>query len=70
MKLKQFKVVNFRCLYDSGYITFTNPTVLIGCNDGGKTTTLDVLEYFFGTSSPPPEAYSYVPDAPPDQDGH
>lgn len=70
MKLKQFKVVNFRCLYDSGYINFTNPTVLIGCNDGGKTTTLDALEYFFGTSTPPPEAYSYVPDALPDQDGH
>jgi hypothetical protein len=43
---------------------------LIGCNDGGKTTTLDALEYFFGTSTPPPEAYSYVPDVSPDNDGH
>ncbi|MDX9776127.1 MAG: AAA family ATPase, partial [Petrimonas sp.] len=48
----------------------TDPTVLIGCNDGGKTTTLDALEYFFGTSTPPPEAYSYVPDVSPDNDGH
>lgn len=70
MKLKQFRISNFRCLYDSGYIPFTDPTVLIGCNDGGKTTTLDALEYFFGTSTPPPEAYSYVPDGSPDNDGH
>lgn len=70
MKLKQFRISNFRCLYDSGYIPFTDPTVLIGCNDGGKTTTLDALEYFFGTSAPPPEAYSYVPDCSPDNDGH
>jgi len=70
MKLKQFRISNFRCLYDSGYIPLTDPTVLIGCNDGGKTTTLDALEYFFGTSTPPPEAYSYVPDVSPDNDGH
>jgi putative ATP-dependent endonuclease of OLD family len=70
MKLKQFRISNFRCLYDSGYIPLTDPTVLIGCNDGGKTTTLDALEYFFGTSTPPPEAYSYVPDGSPDNDGH
>ena len=51
MKLNKFKVQKFRCLYDSGWITIKNPTVLIGCNDGGKTATIEALGYFLVTCS-------------------
>lgn len=70
MKLKEFRTEKFRCLYDSGWITLKNPTVLIGCNDGGKTATIEALDYFFGDTLPPLDAYSYVPNVPPDSEGN
>jgi hypothetical protein len=70
MRLEKFRAQRFRCLYDSDWITIKNPTVLIGCNDGGKTATIDALGYFFGDMLPPFDAYSYVPNIPPDKDGN
>ncbi|MBN1366539.1 MAG: AAA family ATPase [Dehalococcoidales bacterium] len=69
MKLQQFRAQKFRCLYDSGWITINNPTVLIGCNDGGKTATINALDYFFGNVVPPIDAYSYVRNVAPNKDG-
>lgn len=70
MKLKQFRAKNFRCLYDPGWIILKDPTVLIGCNDGGKTATIEALDYFFSNTPPPLDAYSYVPNEPPDGEGN
>lgn len=64
MKLCEFRGTHFRCLYDPGWITIHDLTVLIGCNDGGKTATIEALDCFFGNILPAPDAYSYVPDAP------
>ena len=70
MKLKQFRAKNFRCLYDPDWIILKDPTVLIGCNDGGKTATIEALDYFFSNTPPPLDAYSYVPNEPPDGEGN
>lgn len=70
MKLQRFRIQKFRCLYDSGWIVINNPTVLIGCNDGGKTATIEAFGYFFNASIPPVDAYSYVRNAPPDAEGN
>jgi len=70
MKLCEFRATHFRCLYDPGWITIYDPTVLIGCNDGGKTATIDALDCFLGDVDPAPDAYSYVRDAPLEPDGN
>jgi len=44
--------------------------MLIGCNDGGKTTTIEALNYFFNNASPYFADYSYVPEAVPDAEGN
>ena len=70
MKLEKFGMKNWRCLSDSGWITMQNPTVLIGCNDGGKTATIEALDYFFGDRLPPTDAYSYIAGSSPDSEGN
>lgn len=69
MKLFEFRATHFRCLYDPGWITVHDLTVLIGCNDGGKTATIEALDCFFGNTPPTLDAYSYVPNAPLEPDG-
>lgn len=69
MKLYKFRAKHFRCLYGSDWIVIRNPTVLIGCNDGGKTATIQALSHFFGNTPPPLDAYSYVPGSLPDSEG-
>ena len=40
MKLKKFKVTNFRSVTDSGWIDASDVTALIGENEAGKTNLL------------------------------
>src|SRR5256885_9637047 len=40
MKLKKFRVTNFRSVEDSGWIETDNVTALIGTNESGKTNVL------------------------------
>ena len=49
MKLKAFRVKNYRSLIDSGWCNTANDniTVLIGQNESGKTTVLEALESFY-----------------------
>lgn len=70
MKLQRFRIQNFRCIYDSEWVDVTNPTVLIGCNDGGKTATLEALDYLFKNQMPPVNAYSYSPGSAADAEGN
>ena len=70
MKLQRFKAKHFRCIYDSDWITITDPTVLIGCNDGGKTATFEAMKYVFANQRPPIDAYSYSLGVAPDTEGN
>ena len=44
MRLKSIKIQNFRKLNDVE-INFGDATFLIGANNAGKSSTLDVIEY-------------------------
>ena len=44
MRLKSIKIQNFRKLNDVE-INFGDATFLIGANNAGKSSTLDVVEY-------------------------
>lgn len=46
MKLKSFRVENFRCVHDSGWIEADNITALVGKNESGKTAILRALHKF------------------------
>jgi putative ATP-dependent endonuclease of the OLD family len=47
VKLREVKLQNFRGYKDEASITIDNLTVLIGCNDAGKSSILDALNIFF-----------------------
>src|SRR6056297_1076595 len=49
MKLKAFRIKNYRSIIDSGWCNTANDniTVLIGQNESGKTTVLEALESFY-----------------------
>ena len=47
MRLARLTVKNFRCYKDEFSIDFDNLTVLVGKNDVGKSTILEVLAVFF-----------------------
>ena len=49
MKLKGFKIKNYRSIVDSGwnYLAYDNITALIGQNESGKTSVLEALMSFF-----------------------
>ncbi len=51
MELIALRVKRFRSLYETGWIPFSDITVLIGENDGGKTTTIDALDVLLGNRS-------------------
>ena len=42
MRLEQFRVQNFRSVVDSGTIRIADITALIGANESGKTSNLQV----------------------------
>ncbi|HEX2982444.1 MAG TPA: AAA family ATPase [Ignavibacteriales bacterium] len=46
MKLKSFRIENFRCIHDSGWIDADNITALVGKNESGKTAILRALHKF------------------------
>lgn len=47
MKIKKFRIQNFKSINDSGYCTFASDlTILVGKNESGKTATLEALKYF------------------------
>ncbi len=43
IKLTEFRVQNFRCLDDSGWIDINDITALVGINESGKTAILQAL---------------------------
>jgi putative ATP-dependent endonuclease of the OLD family len=47
MKLKKVTVENFRCYRQPMTVTFDGMTALVGRNDAGKSSLLDMLESFF-----------------------
>src|SRR6056297_649738 len=49
MKLKSFRIKNFRSIVDSGWCDLSNDniTALIGQNESGKTSVLEALHSFF-----------------------
>lgn len=47
MKLKSFKIKNFRSYKDEISINFDNLTAIIGKNDVGKSTILEAMDIFF-----------------------
>jgi len=46
MKLESFRVRNYRCVQDSGWIDVDDITVLVGKNESGKTSLLKALHKF------------------------
>jgi energy-coupling factor transporter ATP-binding protein EcfA2 len=46
MKLKAFRVTNYRCVQDSGWIDADDIIVLVGKNESGKTSLLKALHKF------------------------
>lgn len=56
MKLAGFEVQMFKCVMDSGWITVTPLTVIVGKNESGKTAMLKALHKFN-----PFKPESYVP---------
>ena len=48
MKIKSFRIRNYRSIIDSGicYLSGDNLTILAGKNESGKTSILEALEYF------------------------
>ncbi|MCX5669696.1 MAG: AAA family ATPase [Planctomycetota bacterium] len=46
MKLESFRVTNYRCVQDSGWIDMDDITVLVGKNESGKTSLLKALHKF------------------------
>jgi predicted ATP-dependent endonuclease of OLD family len=53
LKLVAFRARNFRCLLNPDWIPIRDLTVLIGENDGGKTTTLDAISLFLSSAKKP-----------------
>ena len=43
IRLSEFRVQNFRCIDDSGWIRIGDITALVGVNESGKTTLLNAL---------------------------
>lgn len=43
MKLRRFKISNYKCIEDSGWINVNDLTVVVGKNEAGKTTLLKGL---------------------------
>jgi predicted ATPase len=53
MRMRQFRVQNFKCIEDTGWIRADDVTVLVGKNESGKTTILKALHKFNSATSIP-----------------
>ena len=47
MKLKAFRIKNFRAYKNTGWVTISDFTGFVGKNDVGKSSVLDALDLFF-----------------------
>jgi energy-coupling factor transporter ATP-binding protein EcfA2 len=65
MRLKQFRVTNFRNINDSGWIDLSGTTALVGRNESGKTNLLHALRCISGPDAG--EALSLTRDFPADR---
>ena len=65
MRLKQFRVANFRNINDSGWIDLAGTTALVGRNESGKTNLLHALCSLSGPDAG--EALSLTRDFPADR---
>jgi AAA ATPase domain len=54
MRLKSFRITNFRSIVDSGWVPFSPDaiTVLVGQNESGKTSVLDALHAALSDNGP------------------
>lgn len=61
MKLLQFRIEHFRCLYSTDWIPFSSLAILTGENDGGKSSTINALELFLNPrGTPSGDDFSYT----------
>ncbi|MBI4663528.1 MAG: AAA family ATPase [Verrucomicrobia bacterium] len=61
MRLTRFRIQDYRCFLDSDWVNVSNPTVLVGKNEAGKTSLLKALHQFNPFK---PESYSMARDWP------
>ncbi len=61
MKLKSFRVMNYRCIDDSGEVPVEQLKTLVGKNESGKTTILKALHKF---NAVPAETYNGLKEFP------
>jgi energy-coupling factor transporter ATP-binding protein EcfA2 len=61
MQLTKMNVIGFRSLKENVEIEFEKLTMLIGCNDSGKSSILDILEIALNESKIPDENDYYRP---------
>lgn len=52
MKLREFRINNFRCYKEEISIPFEDLTALIGRNDAGKSTIMEAMDIFFNGGVP------------------
>lgn len=53
MRLVQLKITNFRCYRDESIVDLADLLVLVGRNDSGKSSLLEVLNIFFDEKAAP-----------------
>ncbi|MBU4186173.1 MAG: ATP-binding protein, partial [Proteobacteria bacterium] len=46
MKMTAFRVENYRCVFDSGWVEIDDIAVIVGKNESGKTSMLKALWKF------------------------
>lgn len=63
MRVKQFRIQNYKCIEDTGWITADDVTVLVGKNESGKTTILQALQKFNPATPIPFDALREFPRA-------
>lgn len=64
MRLQSFSVAGFRSLADVVGIPISNPTILAGHNDGGKSAVLEALRFLVGAYRLVDEDRTYEPERP------
>ena len=47
MRLKSFRVTNYKCINDSGEVSIGDYTVLVGKNESGKTSIMEAIRLFY-----------------------
>lgn len=66
MKLKAFKITNFRSIVDSGWVPFSPDgiTVFVGQNESGKSSILEALYFALSTDVPTSDDFRIDADLP------